>query len=146
MFEACNLDLTDRRAGIAHAAGKLYFHHSCGLIRDLLPLYRQTRMDAVHAFTIPPVGNATVAQGRAALGERITIIAGVQQLAEPMRDRAAVRESIRQMIRQAQPPGHFVLNVMAYPNRTMEQTRFVVDCCRELGGAPGRAPREVRRT
>jgi len=54
MFEACNLELTDARADAAHAAGKLYFHHSCGHIRDLLPLYRQTRMDAVHAFSIPP--------------------------------------------------------------------------------------------
>ena len=35
MFEACNLDLTDARADAAHAAGKLYFHHSCGHIRHL---------------------------------------------------------------------------------------------------------------
>ncbi len=31
MFESCNLGLTDARADAAHAAGKLYFHHSCGL-------------------------------------------------------------------------------------------------------------------
>jgi hypothetical protein len=58
MFEVCNLDLTDARAAAAHAAGKLYFHHSCGLIRGLLPLYRQTKMDAVHAFTVPGCGRA----------------------------------------------------------------------------------------
>jgi hypothetical protein len=135
MFEACNLALTDARAAAAHAAGKFYFHHSCGLIRDLLPLYRRTQMDAVHAFTIPPIGNVTVAEGRRALGERITIIAGLQQLAGPMDDRVAVRASIHQMIREAEPWGHFIVSVAGYPNRTMEQTRFVVDCCRELGGA-----------
>lgn len=134
MFEACNLDLTDARAAVAHSAGKLYFHHSCGLIRDLLPLYRRTRMDAVHAFTIPPLGNVTVGEGRKALGDRITIIAGLQQLAGPMDDRAAVRESIHGMIREAEPWDHFILNVAGYPHRTMEQTRFVVDCCRERGG------------
>ena len=133
MFEACNLALTDARAGAAHAAGKLYFHHSCGLIRDLLPLYRRTKMDAVHGFSIPTVGNATVAEGRRALGQ-ITIMAGVQQLAGPMDDRAAVRASIRQMIREAQPWDHFILGVAGYPNRTMEETTFVVECCRELGG------------
>jgi hypothetical protein len=131
MFGACNLDLTDERAKVAHAAGKLYFHHSCGLIRDLLPLYRRTTMDAVHAFTTPPLGNVTVAEGRQALGGSITIIAGVNQLAGPMDDRAAVRTSIHRMIRDAEPWDHFILNVAGYPNRTMEQTRFVVDSCRE---------------
>lgn len=136
MFEACNLDLTDARADAAHAAGKLYFHHSCGLIRDLLPLYRRTKMDGVHAFTIPPIGDVAVAEGRKALGDRITIMAGVQQLAGPMDDRAAVRSSIHQMIREAEPWDHFILGLAAYPNRMMEQTRFVVDCCREPGGSP----------
>jgi hypothetical protein len=137
MFAACNLELTDTRTAAAHAAGKLYFHHSCGLIRDLLPLYRRTAMDGVHAFTIPPIGNVTVAAGRQALGDRITIMAGVQQLCGPMDDRAAVRASIHRMIREAAPWDHFILWAVGYPNRTMEQTRFVVDCCREVGGKRG---------
>ncbi len=134
MFEECNLALTDARADASHAAGKIYFHHSCGLIRDLLPLYRRTKMDAVHAFTTPPIGNVTVVQGRKALGDRITIMAGVGQLAGPMDDRAAVRASIHQMIREAAPWDHFVLGLAGYPNRTVEQTKFVADCCRQLGG------------
>ncbi len=137
MFEACNVDLTTTRARAAHAAGKHYFHHSCGLIRDLLPLYRRTEMDAVHAFTIPPTGDVTVAEGRAALGDRITIIASVEQLSGPMDDRLAVRESIHRMIDEARPWDHFILNVAGYPHRTVEQMRFVVDCCREVGGGPG---------
>ena len=137
MFEAFNLDLTDKRADAAHAADKLYFHHSCGLIHHLLPLYRRTKIDGVHAFTVPPIGDVTVAKGREALGDRITIMAGVQQLAGPMDDRSAVRESIRGMIREAEPGDHFILGVAAYPNRTMEQTKFVVECCREFGGGPG---------
>jgi hypothetical protein len=134
MFEACNLTLTDARADAAHAAGKLYFHHSCGLIRDLLPLYRRTRMDAVHAFTIPPLGDVTVAEGRRAVGDRVTIIAGLGPiLSGPMQDRAAVRAGIYRMVREAEPRDHFILGLTAFPNRTMEQTRFVLDCCRSLG-------------
>ena len=136
MFEACNLALTDARVEAAHAAGKLYFHHSCGMIRDLLPLYRRTRMDAVHAYSVPPVGDVTVREGRDALGDRITILAGLGILAGPMTDRAAVRESIHEMIREAEPWDHFILSVAGYPNRNMEQTTFVVECCRELGGNP----------
>jgi len=132
MFETCNLDLTDARADAAHAAGKLYFHHSCGLIRDLLPLYRRTKMDAVHAFTIPPIGNVTVAEGRQALGDRITIMAGLQQLVDPMDDRPAVRAAIHAMIREAGAGDHFILGLAGYPHRTIEQMQFVVDCCREI--------------
>jgi hypothetical protein len=136
MFEACNMALTDQRAALAHAAGKLYFHHSCGLIRDLLPLYRQTQMDAVHAFTVPPCGNVTVAEGRKLLGDRITIIAGVQVLVDgPLEDREAVCEAIREMVGEGQGE-QLILNVVAYPHRTMAQTRRVVNCCREIGGQP----------
>jgi len=138
MFEACNLDLTNARADLAHAAGKLYFHHSCGLIRDLLPLYRQTRMDAVHAFTVPPMGDVTIAEGRALLGDRITIIAGLGLLCGPLDDRETVRADIHRMVYEAAPGDHFILSVAAYPNRTMQQTKFVVECCREAGGRPRR--------
>jgi len=131
MFEACNMALTDERARVAHEHAKLYFHHSCGHIRDLLPLYRRTAMDAVHAFTIPSIGDVTVAEGRRLLGDRITIIAGLQQLTEPMDDRAAVRASVAQMVREAGRGDHFIMNLAAYPNRTMAQTKFVLDCFRE---------------
>jgi len=131
MFQTCNLALTDERVRVAHEHGKLYFHHSCGLIRDLLPLYRCTAMDAVHAFTIPPIGNVTVGEGRRLLGDRITIIAGLSQLAGPMGDRAAVHASITQMVRDAEPWHHFIANLVAYPDKTMEQTKFVLNCFRE---------------
>ncbi len=137
MFEACNLDLTNARADAAHAAGTFYFHHSCGLIRDLLPLYRRTRMDAVHAFTVPPLGNVSVAEGRRALGDGITIFAGLSILSGPMDDRAAVRASIGRMIREAGDGGGFILGLAGYPNRTMEETAYVAACCREFGGLPG---------
>ena len=136
MFEICNLDLTDVRVDAAHTAGKLYLHHSCGLIHDLLPLYRRTKMDGIHAFTIPPVGDVTVPEGRKALGDGVTIIAMAQQLVGPMDDRAAVRADIHRMLREVEPWDHFILNVAAYPHRTMEQTQFVVECCREIGGNP----------
>jgi len=131
MFEECCLDYTDRMAELAHAGGKLYFHHSCGLIRDLLPLYRRTRMDAVHGFTVPPIGDVTVGEGRRLLGQRITIIAGAVQLFGDMRDRGAVAGEIAQMFAQAAPGDHFIVGVAADPDKTMEQTRFLVQECKK---------------
>ena len=136
MFEQYNMELTDARVEAAHAAGKLYYHHSCGLIRDLLPLYRQTKIDGVHAFTIPPIGDVTIAEGRKALGENMTIMAGLQQLPGPMDDLPAVRESIHAMVAEAGSGKDFALLTAGYPNRTIEQMRFVIDCCRDVGGTP----------
>lgn len=131
MFEEFCLGYTDRMADATHAGGAFYFHHSCGLIRDLLPLYRQTRMDAVHAFTPPPIGNVTIAEGRAALGSKITIFAGVSQMSQSMTDRAAVARSIADMFREAAPGDHFILGLAADPEKTMEETEFVRAECRK---------------
>ncbi|MGB2615009.1 MAG: uroporphyrinogen decarboxylase family protein [Phycisphaerae bacterium] len=131
MFEECCLGYTDRMAASAHAEGKFYFHHSCGHIRDLLGLYRCTKMDAVHAFTIPPIGNVTIGQGRRLLGGDITIFAGLTQMSEIMTDRQAAARSIRTMFEEAYPGDHFILGLAADPEKTMEETAFVADECRK---------------
>ena len=129
MFGEFNLDCTDARADICHAEEKLYFHHSCGLIRDLLPLYRETRTDAVHAFTTPPIGDVTLAEGRELLGNRITIIAGVAPLADVHADPATVRQGVEALLAGA-PRDHLILGLTAYPHKNMEQTKAVLEECR----------------
>ena len=131
MFEEFSLGYTDRMAEITHAGGKFYFHHSCGLIKDLLALYRRTKMDAVHAFTIPPIGNVGIAEGRRLLGPDITIFAGLTQLFGDMSDRKAVGRSIEQMFEEAGSGRRFILGLAADPEKTMEETRFVADECRK---------------
>jgi uroporphyrinogen-III decarboxylase len=132
MFEKFNLDCTNQRARLCHERGKLYFHHSCGLIRDLLPIYRRTAMDAVHAFSVPPIGNVTVAEGRRLLGDRITIITGSSSaMAQVKWDPEHMKAAIRRLFTDAGAGDHFILNIAAYPHRTMEQTRAVVEQCRK---------------
>jgi len=131
MFEQYDMDYTDQVAAVTHDAGKLYFHHSCGLIKELLAMYRRTAMDAVHGYTIPPIGDVTVGEGRKRLGDRVTIIAGLIQLFGNMDDRAAVSRSVAAMFDQGQPGDHLILGLAADPEKTMEQTRFIADECRK---------------
>lgn len=131
MFERYCVDYTNRMADIAHAGGKLYFHHSCGLIRDLLPLYRETRIDAVHAFTIPPIGDVTVNEGKAALGPGIAIFAGLFQLLGQSDDPGRMESIVREMFEGAAPGDNFVLGLAADPNITMADTQKLVDICRK---------------
>ena len=78
MFAECNSKLTDRRADIAADHDRYYMHHSCGLLRDLLPVYGKTRMHGVHAFCRPPIGNVTYREGRKLLGDKISIAGNMQ--------------------------------------------------------------------
>ncbi|MEI8064501.1 MAG: hypothetical protein WCH84_10620 [Verrucomicrobiota bacterium] len=73
MFEKFNVEVTNLRADLCHRYGKIYMHHSCGLIRNLLPIYRQTRMNGVDAFTVPPIGDVGYAEGRRLLGPDYSI-------------------------------------------------------------------------
>jgi len=51
---------------IITAGGKMHLLHMCGLLKDLLPDIVALPAVAVEAFTSPPVGNTTFADGRAA--------------------------------------------------------------------------------
>jgi uroporphyrinogen-III decarboxylase len=139
MFETYCMAYTDRLADITHRAGKLYLHHSCGLIRDLLSLYRQTKMDGVHGFTIPPIGNVTVGEGRRRLGPRISIFAGLMQLCDPFDDWDAVARKVREMFEQAAPGDGFVAGLFGEPTKNMDDTRRLLDECRKYQKCPIRA-------
>lgn len=130
MFEACCLDYTDHVADVLHAGGKYYFHHSCGLIRDLLPLYRQTKMDGVHGYTIKPMGDVSVADGKRLLGDRIVIYAGMIQLFLSMTDRDEVARSIRAMFDEG-APDNLMLGLAADPEKTMEETVLIANECKK---------------
>jgi len=130
MFEECCLDYTDRVADALHAGGKYYFHHSCGLIRDLLHLYRQTKMDGVHGYTIKPMGDVSVADGKRLLGDKIVINAGLVQLFLSMTDRAEVARGIRAMFAEG-APDNLILGLAADPEKTMEETAFIAEVCKK---------------
>lgn len=126
MFEEFCLGYTDHVADVLHASGKYYFHHSCGLIHDILHLYRQTRMDAVHAFQIPPMGDVTIAEGKALLGPKIVLLPSFVQMCDRLDDRAAVAESIHAMFDDAAPGDNVIMGIAPDPEKTMEEMSFVV--------------------
>jgi len=133
MFAEFCLGYTDRMAEIVHAAGRLYLHHSCGLIRNLLPLYRQTKMDAVHSFTLPPVGDVGIAEGRQLLGSDITIIAELLPFCMQVHSgkRAEAARGIQKLFQEADPGQRFILVLASEPFNSMEEMGFIVQECRK---------------
>lgn len=130
MFEQYCVDFTNKAADIAHAAGKLYLHHSCGLIRDLLSIYAQTRMDSVHAFCPPPLGNATIREGKEKLGDKVIFASLIQMFVLGV-GREWIRESVRQMFEDAAPGDNVLFGIGGDPTKTMEDMTFLREECRK---------------
>lgn len=137
MFEQYNIDLTNERADICHAAGKGYLHHSCGLIKNLLCLYNMTRMDGVHAFTEPPVGDVTIADGREILDDRIGISAGGSRfLATVSWEPETMRQAVRDIFTNITPADRVVFGISSMPFRTVGEMQEVIEECRKYQIAP----------
>jgi len=45
---------------VAHEAGKLFIHHACGHLRDLLPIMADEEIDVVESLSPPPTGNVEI--------------------------------------------------------------------------------------
>jgi len=136
MFETHCLGYTDRAAAVVQASGKQYVHHSCGLIRNLLDLYRQTRMDAVHALMVPPVGDVTIREAKERLGPGVTMIPTLIQL-WIMEDEEAQAASVREMFEGAAPGDNFIAQLTPDRSRTMAQTQRFLDECRKYQSIGG---------
>lgn len=61
-----------------HKNNKLYIHHACGQIKDLLPHMSDTHIDAIESISPPPTGNITLWDARAKLPDSITLIGGIE--------------------------------------------------------------------
>jgi hypothetical protein len=73
MFEKyCGPQLNDY-ADICHAHGKLFVPHMCGLLKDMLPLLAQTRIDGIEALTPPPTGNCPPELARQCLPKAVLL-------------------------------------------------------------------------
>jgi len=58
-----------KAAEIFHDAGKVVIAHMCGLLKALLPLFKDAGIDGVHSLTPPPVGDTTFEMAWDAMGD-----------------------------------------------------------------------------
>ena len=130
MFQTYCANYTNRIADLLHEKGKFYWHHSCGLIKDLLPLYRRTRMDAVHAFTEPNTGNVWINEGHEILGTEIAIIAGLQLMENPLTNKPEASVYIQKFFERIKP-GQGILCLTPYQHLTMDEIRWICDECKK---------------
>ena len=56
-YERYSLAQIKAQADYIHSHGKKLILHMCGLLNDLLPLFKRAGIDGIHSVTPPPVGN-----------------------------------------------------------------------------------------
>jgi len=127
MFEEFCMGYTDAVADAVHDKGAFYVHHSCGHVRDLLDLYRQTKMDAVDSLSFAPLGDVRdLPTALDSLGPNIVIMTGLG-LKCKLTDENCAQES-EQALRDIAPGKNLVLGVKA---ATMPETQFLAEECRK---------------
>ncbi|NBB94847.1 MAG: hypothetical protein GVY16_03815 [Planctomycetes bacterium] len=73
MFEQYCMPHLHAYADLLHEHGRIAVHHMCGELNGLLELIDRLPADANEAFTTPPVGNATLADGRTRMPSKCLI-------------------------------------------------------------------------
>jgi hypothetical protein len=131
MFEYFNAELTDKRVEKTEKYGKFYMHHSCGLLRHLLPVYKKTHMHGVDAFCRPPIGDITWDEGRNILGNKICICSGILGgLYFP--DKETIIRSTREACEDAKAAGFIMLRLASPdPQHSIELIQIALDEARK---------------
>lgn len=115
---------------LVRAYGKKSIQHFHGQIRAVLPGFRAMGADALHTIEAPPVGDCTLAQAYAELGDGITLIGNIQYDDFRALDEAAMRRAVRGVLDECagrrlilsptagpydhEPSAAFVRNVRAF--------------------------------
>jgi len=132
MFEYFNVALTDKRVETVEKYGKFYMHHSCGLLRHLLPVYRKSKMHGVHSFCRPPIGDITYSEGREILGDKICMCSGMLGgLYFPDRDTQI--ERTREVCEDAKSAGNMFLHLASPdPDHPVELIQISLEEARKI--------------
>lgn len=125
--------------GRMHACGKWVACHADGNLVELLDLVLEAGFDAADCFACAPLVPCTVAEARAAWGDRITIWGALPStLLEPESPMETLRAHLETLWRDMAPGRRFMLGItdMAMPTTSWEHLLIVRDWLNERAGCP----------
>ena len=118
---------------IMHESGKVAIIHMCGLIKDILPLIKNTGLDVIDCLTPPPTGNVLFEDAYRIIGGRLTI----HGLLDPTHwltcPAEAIRENIHRLLRKDFLDKPFILCTAAdgMPGLPLEKFDAIRETIRE---------------
>jgi uroporphyrinogen-III decarboxylase len=134
MFRTYVLPCLKEYNEIYHRAGQVHTVHSCGHIRHFLPMCLEVGYDAHDYVTQPPTGDTTLAEARAAWGDRITIMAAVDPVMIERDPAPEVAARVSQMLAEMGTTRSFVLMTSSKPTVPEENLRAIAAVMAEARG------------
>lgn len=77
LFEKYGLPFYKMMSQILHKKGKIYKSHACGFVKHLLPMIKESGLDAIEAFPTTPMNDLTIREARERLEGKVSIMSGV---------------------------------------------------------------------
>jgi uroporphyrinogen decarboxylase len=119
-----------------HAGGKFSVYHNCGCARKLYPNYRELGMTVWETVSEPPRGDNSLADAKAALGDRICLLGNLDQVDFLKRATPSeVAEKTREIVRVGKTGGRFIFSTSDYLEHSTPRENVVamVEAAKEAG-------------
>lgn len=119
-----------------HAAGKFSIYHNCGCAKRLYAHYRELGMTVWETVSEPPRGDNSLAEAKAALGDKICLLGNLDQVdflkrASP----SEVAAKTRQIVAVGKPGGRYIFSTADYLERNTPRENVVamIQAAKEAG-------------
>jgi uroporphyrinogen-III decarboxylase len=111
LFERYGLPFYRQMSEILHKKDKVYKCHACGFVKHLLPMIKDSGLDAIEAFPTVPMNDLTISEAREILEGKVSIMSGVPSVImfrKVMKDKD-FKDYIMRVLDDIQPGNGFIL-------------------------------------
>jgi uroporphyrinogen-III decarboxylase len=113
LFKKYGLPYYKQMSRILKAKGKIYKSHACGWVKHLLPMIKESGLDAIEAFAIEPMSDLSIKEAREILDGTISTMGGIPSVIMSHRNMNIedFREYVLKVLDDIQPGNGFVLGM-----------------------------------
>ena len=129
---------------LLHSYGGMARLHSHGKVKQVLPSFREMKVDAVDPLEPPPDGDVELREARRILGSEVTLIGNIEERVFEVGDKRDIERWVKKAIREGASGGGFILCPTAMPmttplsKRVKENIIYYIDCGLKYGRLKGK--------
>jgi uroporphyrinogen-III decarboxylase len=135
LFKKYSVPVLTKYAQICHDHNKILLLHMCGHIRDLLPLIKETGVDAIHCLCPPKTGNTPLKLAREILGGEIAVMARIDPPVLLSKTPAEISKAVQDMLEEVIPGDNFIV-ILPCGRAPLNNLKSVIDTVKKYGKYP----------
>jgi len=113
LFEKYGLPYYRQMSEILHKRDKIFKSHACGWVKHLLPMIKDSGLDAIEAFATDPMNDLTIREAREIFEGKVSIMSGVPSVIMSRRsvNDSDFKEYVIRVLEDIQPGNGFILGM-----------------------------------